>query len=85
MEQPESSLPYSQAPATKTRYLPYKHSPPPPGATSGGVVYLRIVLSPEESSRMWILHNFFFHGEELLAPRPTTKLEDHPSSAVRDC
>ena len=26
-----------------------------------------------------------FHGEGLLAPRPTTKLEDHPSSAVRDC
>ena len=22
--------------------------------------------------------------EELLAPRPTPKLEDHPSSAVRD-
>ena len=26
-----------------------------------------------------------FHGEALLAPRPTPKLEDHPSSAVRDC
>ena len=26
-----------------------------------------------------------FHGEALLAPRPTTKLEDHPSSAVGDC
>jgi hypothetical protein len=26
-----------------------------------------------------------FHGEELLAPRPTPKLEDHPLSAVRDC
>jgi hypothetical protein len=25
-----------------------------------------------------------FHGEELLAPRPTPKLEDHPFSAVRD-
>jgi len=23
--------------------------------------------------------------EGLLAPRPTPKLEDHPSSAVRDC
>jgi hypothetical protein len=28
---------------------------------------------------------FFFHGEELLAPRPTPKLEDHPLSTVRDC
>ena len=26
-----------------------------------------------------------FHGEELLAPRPTTKVEDHPLSAARDC
>jgi hypothetical protein len=26
-----------------------------------------------------------FYGEELLAPRPTRKQEDHPLSAVRDC
>ena len=26
-----------------------------------------------------------FYGEELLAPRPTPKLEDHPLSAVCDC
>ena len=26
-----------------------------------------------------------FYREGLLAPRPTTKLEDHPLSAVRDC
>ena len=26
-----------------------------------------------------------FCGQELLAPRPTSKLEDHPLSAVRDC
>ena len=26
-----------------------------------------------------------FCGEELLAPRPTTKLEDYPFSAVRNC
>jgi len=25
-----------------------------------------------------------FHGEALLAPRPTPKLEEHPLSAVRD-
>jgi hypothetical protein len=28
---------------------------------------------------------FIFYGEELLAPRPTPKLEDHPLSAVCDC
>ena len=26
-----------------------------------------------------------FYGEDLLAPRPTPKLEDQPLSAVRDC
>jgi hypothetical protein len=26
-----------------------------------------------------------FRGEELIASRPTSKLEDHPLSAVRDC
>jgi hypothetical protein len=26
-----------------------------------------------------------FYGEELLEPRPTPKLEDHPLSAVREC
>ena len=28
---------------------------------------------------------FMFNDEELLAPRPTHKLEDHPLSVVRDC
>jgi hypothetical protein len=26
-----------------------------------------------------------FYGEDLLAPRPTPKLEDHPLLALRDC
>jgi hypothetical protein len=26
-----------------------------------------------------------FYGEELVAPRPTPMLEDHPLSVVRDC
>ena len=32
-----------------------------------------------------MLLNIGFNREGLLAPRPTPKLEDHPSSAVRDC
>jgi hypothetical protein len=28
---------------------------------------------------------FLFYGGELLAPRPTPKLEGHPFSAVRGC
>jgi hypothetical protein len=30
-------------------------------------------------------NKFIFEGEELVAPRPTPKLEDHPLSAVLDC
>jgi hypothetical protein len=30
-------------------------------------------------------NNLIFYGEELLAPRPIRKLEDHPLTAVRDC
>jgi cytochrome b len=26
-----------------------------------------------------------FYGEELLAPHPNSKLEDHPLQAVHDC
>ena len=33
----------------------------------------------------FVTRYFFFYGEDLLAPRPTPKLEDHPLSAVRDC
>ncbi len=56
---------------------------PPPVDPSGGVFYLRIVLSPEESSRPCVFQKIFFHGEELLAPDPTPKLENHSLSAVR--
>ena len=35
---------------------------------------------------VWMFCNKLrFYGEELLAPRPTPKLEDHSLSAVRDC
>ena len=35
---------------------------------------------------LWMVRNIIcFYGEELLAPRPTPKLEDHPFSALRDC
>jgi hypothetical protein len=33
----------------------------------------------------WVILNICFYGEGLLAPCPTPKLEDHPSSAVRGC
>ena len=41
--------------------------------------------SPEQVSRMWVFLNKVFYREGLLALLPTSKLEDHASSAVRDC
>jgi len=58
---------------------------PPSGDPSGVVVYLRIVLSPKESSHLCVFLNISFYREGLVAPHPTPKLEDHPSSAVHDC
>ena len=50
-----------------------------------------IIFRPYQSLRpgarlsVWIiLNNIRFYGEELLAPRPTPKLEDHSLSAVGD-
>jgi hypothetical protein len=34
---------------------------------------------------MNLRNKLIFYGEELIAPRPTPKLEDNPLSAVRDC
>jgi hypothetical protein len=34
---------------------------------------------------LWLRNKLIFYGEELSAPRPTPKLEDHPLSPVRDC
>jgi hypothetical protein len=43
------------------------------------------VLTSARLTYEYFLTCFFLHGEELLAPRPTPKLENHPLSAVRGC
>jgi hypothetical protein len=53
--EPESPSPYPQVPATCPRFQlrdTFSRNTPPPGDLSGGVVYLRIVLSSEEASRL---------------------------------
>jgi hypothetical protein len=46
--------------------------------------YLIISSGPRLS--VWIFRiKIRIYGEELLAPRPNPKLEDHPLSEVRDC
>jgi len=55
-----------------------QETPPPPGDPTGGVVYLRNVLSPEQASRMWVFLNKFCYREGLLAPRPTPSWRTTP-------
>jgi hypothetical protein len=42
-------------------------------------------IRPGPRLRECFRNKLIFYGEELLAPRPTPKLEDHPLSDVRDC
>jgi len=49
--EPESPSPYPQMPATYGGVIPPLEKLPH-GDPSGGVVYLRIVLSPEEASQL---------------------------------
>jgi hypothetical protein len=43
-------------------------------------------MSTRNKHSVWTSFDMIlFYGEELLAPRPTPKLEDHPLSAVRHC
>ena len=42
--------------------------------------------SPGPRFSLWTFRNMIrFYCEQLSAPRPTLKLQDHPLSAVRDC
>jgi hypothetical protein len=45
------------------------------------------IIAGNHSLRLFehFCNKLIFYGEELLAPCPTPKLEDHPLSAVRDC
>jgi hypothetical protein len=84
--EPESSLPHSQVPTTCPYPEPARSSP-----------YPQILLALFPLSRLYqsispcsmffkiVRNKIRFYGEELLEPRPTSKLQDHPLSAVRDC
>jgi hypothetical protein len=74
----EGSLPHSQVPATCPYPEPAQSSPYP------HIPYHSISTGPRLC--LWIFRKKIrFHGDELLAPRPTPKLDEHPLSAVRDC
>jgi hypothetical protein len=42
-------------------------------------------LRPGPRLLVYFRNRLIFYGEELLAPRPTPKLEDHRLTAVHDC
>jgi hypothetical protein len=68
--EPEGSLQRSQVPATGSYPEPVRSMQS---------------INPGPRFTLWQFRNLRFYGDELLAPRPTSKLEDHPLSAVQDC
>ena len=96
----EGSLRHSQLPAIcpdpePARSNPYSwlqlkgnypiHGPNIP-STKSHVLSLYQIISPSlRLSLQMICNRMRFYSEELLAPRPAPKLEDHPLSPVRDC
>jgi hypothetical protein len=50
-------------------------------------IYFYVKIRCKLAEGLWDISKQYalFHGEELLAPCPTPKLEDHPFLTVRDC
>jgi hypothetical protein len=83
--EPEGSLPYSQVPATFPYPEPARSSPYPKSHVSFPFLRSHQTFSPCLRHQFMFRNIIHFYGENLLAPRPTPKLENHPLSAFRDC
>jgi len=91
--EPEGSLPHLQVSATCPYPEPDWFSPRPTSCKSILILSSHLHLGPRPYQRispelrhLFIFHDYaIFYGEELLAPCPTSKLEDQPLLAVCDC
>jgi len=82
--EPESSSLYSQVPAFSCYVIPPLETPPQRSEWGSSLPPDCFVSRGSISPCEYFLTDVF-HGEALLAPRPTPKLEDRPLSAVRSC
>jgi len=78
------SLPHSQAPATCSYPKPEAQSQSVETQASFPLLCCQ-KISPKLRPSKLFRNVKRFYGEEVLAPRPTPKLEDYPLSTVRDC
>ena len=78
----EGPLPHSQASAN-CAMLPLETIPA--GDPSGGVVYLRIVLSPEEASCLQVFLNMNVLQGGVVSTSPNPQAGGHLLLAVHDC
>jgi hypothetical protein len=74
--EPETSLPCSQEPSTG----PY----PEPDQSNPSLKSFIQRVRPGPRLLVFFRNDLIFYGEELLAPRPTPQLEDHPFSTIHD-
>jgi len=58
--------------------MPPLETLPPPRDLSGGVIYLRIVLSPEEASRMCVSEQRFFVRRGVVSTSPNPQAGGPP-------
>jgi len=77
IQTPNIPSPYFHPSLPAARCFPWKQSPPP-GDPSGGVVYLRIVLSPEQTSQLWMFLNISVLQGRVVSTSPNPQAGGPP-------
>jgi hypothetical protein len=81
----EGSLPHSQLPATCLYPEPAQSSPSNVMSLFRCLGRTKVSVQVRGFVSKYFVTKIRFYSKELLAPRPTPKLEDQPLSTVRDC